>query len=115
MSVLEHAVSCTEGSLVLEAHVCRASIKLFIILSCKEYMAGGPTADSVLEDKSKSSLVLVSPWPLMSKATTRYLHHYNASAMHNVIDTARLSKSSACISGMPDIGHGNLAVVHQAA
>ena len=31
------------------------------------------TADNVFEDRSKSSLVLVSPCPLMSKATTRYL------------------------------------------
>jgi hypothetical protein len=31
------------------------------------------TADNVAEDRSKSSFVLVSPCPLMSKATMRYL------------------------------------------
>lgn len=72
--VLQHAFSCTRGSCAWQ-HMCQASTKLFTILSCKMYMAGGPTADSVLEDRSKSSFVLVSPWPLMSKATTRYLHH----------------------------------------
>ena len=32
------------------------------------------TAASVFDDRSRSSLEVVSPWPLMSNATTRYLN-----------------------------------------
>ncbi len=56
-----------------------------MLLPCN--IVGIPTAASVFEDRSRSSLEVVSPWPLMSNATTRYL---NAEVDVSVTDSMKV-------------------------
>ena len=53
-----------------------------MLLPCN--IVGIPTAASVFEDRSRSSLEVVSPWPLMSNATTRYLNAEDVSVTDSV-------------------------------